>query len=822
MQPGAPTRNPEPRYSENPPEAAANQSGAAESAAVQTGNGSYPVSGLHCASCAARVETILKADAAIRDARVNLASSTVALDFAAAATQAGGPDSDTRDRLKSQLNQAGYDIIIEDDREAAEAEAGARKSQGLRRLKRDTLAAALLTAPVMIIGMFFMHMPYANWIMLAFTTPVLLIYGRRFFVSAWGQLRQGYSSMDTLVALSTGIAYGFSLFNTLYPEFWLSRGFAAHVYYEAAAAIIMFMLFGKLLEERAKSATATAIRGLLSGQPTSVLRIEFDGDEGRESQVPIQAVVPGDILQVRPGEKIPVDGVVTEGASFIDESMISGEPIPVEALPEKAVYAGTINQKGSFRFRARKVGGDTLLAGIVRMVEEAQGSKAPVQKLVDRVAAVFVPAVVVISILTFLAWLIIVGPDAGFAHALLSAVTVLVIACPCALGLATPTAIMVGIGKGAAANILIKDAESLERAHQVDALVLDKTGTITEGRPRVTDIFWLARSEERDGLAAILRAIESRSEHPLAEAILRELDAENMQAQTDASNATDAARNANKTVMIESFVALPGRGVAARSESGSKSRSESRSQSQSSEREYLVGNEALLRERGVAISKESAAHASELEASAKTVVYFADQERVLAMIAIADTIKATSRDAIRDLKSHGIAVSMLTGDNARGAAAIAAQIGLAANEFRAEALPADKAEFIRELQSQGKTVAMAGDGVNDSQALAQADVSIAMGRGSDIAIDVAKITLLTSDLGAIPRALRLSKETVRTIRQNLFWAFVYNLIGIPLAAGVLYPINGFLLNPMIAAAAMAFSSVSVVTNSLRVKWRPLR
>ncbi len=822
MQPGAPTRNPEPRYSENPPEAAANQSGAAESAAVQTGNGSYPVSGLHCASCAARVETILKADAAIRDARVNLASSTVALDFAAAATQAGGPDSDTRDRLKSQLNQAGYDIIIEDDREAAEAEAGARKSQGLRRLKRDTLAAALLTAPVMIIGMFFMHMPYANWIMLAFTTPVLLIYGRRFFVSAWGQLRQGYSSMDTLVALSTGIAYGFSLFNTLYPEFWLSRGFAAHVYYEAAAAIIMFMLFGKLLEERAKSATATAIRGLLSGQPTSVLRIEFDGDEGRESQVPIQAVVPGDILQVRPGEKIPVDGVVTEGASFIDESMISGEPIPVEALPEKAVYAGTINQKGSFRFRARKVGGDTLLAGIVRMVEEAQGSKAPVQKLVDRVAAVFVPAVVVISILTFLAWLIIVGPDAGFAHALLSAVTVLVIACPCALGLATPTAIMVGIGKGAAANILIKDAESLERAHQVDALVLDKTGTITEGRPRVTDIFWLARSEERDGLAAILRAIESRSEHPLAEAILRELDAENMQAQTDASNATDAARNANATVMIESFVALPGRGVAARSESGSKSRSESRSQSQSSEREYLVGNQALLRERGVAISKESAAHASELEASAKTVVYFADQERVLAMIAIADTIKATSADAIRDLKSQGIAVSMLTGDNARGGAAIAAQIGLAANEFRAEALPADKAEFIRDLQSQGKIVAMAGDGVNDSQALAQADVSIAMGRGSDIAIDVAKITLLTSDLGAIPRALRLSKETVRTIRQNLFWAFVYNLIGIPLAAGVLYPINGFLLNPMIAAAAMAFSSVSVVTNSLRVKWRPLR
>ena len=598
-----------------------------------------------------------------------------------------------------------------------------------------------------------------------------------FFINAWRQLKHGHANMDTLVAVSTGVAFLFSLFNTLWPTYWTDRGLEAHIYYEAAAVIIALILLGRLLESRAKSNTSTAIRKLIGLQPKEVIRILEDGTE---QVIPIKAVQPGDILLVKPGDKIPVDGSVTEGVSFVDESMITGEPVPVEKVTGTHVYTGTINQKGSFKFMAEKVGSETILAQIIKMVQEAQGSKAPVQQLVDRIAAIFVPAVIGIAALTFIGWMI-AGGELAFTHALLTSVTVLVIACPCALGLATPTAIMVGIGKGAENNILIRDAQSLEQLCKVQAVVLDKTGTITEGKPVVTDIFWNPGIDLRHSMEVLL-FMESRSEHPLADAVVLHLTEEGI-----------------KTNLKGEFNSLTGQGI----------------QGVINGESYFVGNRRLLEMNGISRESEQAEQADACSLEGKTVVYFADSKQVLALIVIADRMKPGAVKAIERLQAEGIEVYMLTGDNRITARAVADSIGL--KHFKAEVMPSDKADFVKELQQQGKIVAMAGDGINDSQALAQADVSIAMGKGSDIAIDVAKITLITSDLNAIPKAWALSKQTVAAIRQNLFWAFIYNLIGIPLAAGILYPCCGFLLNPMIAAAAMAFSSVSVVTNSLRIK-----
>lgn len=590
-------------------------------------------------------------------------------------------------------------------------------------------------------------------------------------------MKHGHANMDTLVAVSTGVAFLFSLFNTLWPTYWTDRGLEAHIYYEAAAVIIALILLGRLLESRAKSNTSTAIRKLIGLQPKEVIRILEDGTE---QVIPIKAVQPGDILLVKPGDKIPVDGSVTEGVSFVDESMITGEPVPVEKVTGTHVYTGTINQKGSFKFMAEKVGSETILAQIIKMVQEAQGSKAPVQQLVDRIAAIFVPAVIGIAALTFIGWMI-AGGELAFTHALLTSVTVLVIACPCALGLATPTAIMVGIGKGAENNILIRDAQSLEQLCKVQAVVLDKTGTITEGKPVVTDIFWNPGIDLRHSMEVLL-FMESRSEHPLADAVVLHLTEEGI-----------------KTNLKGEFNSLTGQGI----------------QGMINGESYFVGNRRLLEMNGISRESEQAEQADACSLEGKTVVYFADSKQVLALIVIADRMKPGAVKAIERLQAEGIEVYMLTGDNRITARAVADSIGL--KHFKAEVMPSDKADFVKELQQQGKIVAMAGDGINDSQALAQADVSIAMGKGSDIAIDVAKITLITSDLNAIPKAWALSKQTVAAIRQNLFWAFIYNLIGIPLAAGILYPCCGFLLNPMIAAAAMAFSSVSVVTNSLRIK-----
>ena len=724
----------------------------------------FPVLGMSCASCSARVEKTLNHQPGVRKAVVNYASAMATVEYD---LQNCSPET-----LQQAVQAAGYDLLIKQDENMPD-EVEQAHDKKYRALKFRTTWAIALSVPVMLIGMFFMDMPYANPVMWLLSTPIVFWLGRGFFASAWKQLKHGSANMDTLVANSTGIAYLFSLFNMLFPEFWLERGIHPHVYFEAASVIIAFILLGRLLEKKAKGNTSSAIRKLMGLQPKTVTVITGSSSE---RIVPIEQIRPGDIILVKPGERIAVDGIVTEGSSYVDESMLSGEPVAVAKQKDAKVFAGTINQKGSFRFSAEKVGTDTLLAKIIHMVQDAQGSKAPVQQLVDRIAAIFVPVIIGIAVLSFVAWILLDGQN-GFTHGLLALVTVLIIACPCALGLATPTAIMVGIGKGAERGILIKDAESLEIAKKIDTVVLDKTGTVTEGKPVVGD--WIQAAQAAD-TEDIFYSLEKLSEHPLAEAVVRHF------------------RNA-RTVKIDNFESITGRGV--RGEWNGKT--------------YYAGNRKLLEEHRISISQSLCEGVARLTADAQTVIWFADHEKALAIAGITDRIKPTSIQAVSELQAAGIEVYMLTGDNEATAQEIARKAGIL--HYKAGVLPQEKAAFIGNLQKNGKKVAMVGDGINDSAALAQADLSIAMGGGSDIAMDVAKMTIISSDLTKIPEALKLSKLTVRTIRQNLFWAFIYNIIGVPVAAGVLYPVNGFLLNPMIAGAAMAFSSVSVVTNSLRLK-----
>lgn len=731
----------------------------------------FYVLGMSCAGCASNVQGALTGREGVRTAQVNFAASTVMVEYDDVIV--------TPSILRQIVQDAGYDLVMED--EEIEDQVVKLQEQEYQQLKRHTLGAIFLSLPVFVLSMFFMHMPYVNWVMLFFTLPLLLIFGKMFYINAWRQLQHGHANMDTLVAISTGMAFLFSLFNTLYPEYWISRGLEVHVYYEASSVIIALILLGRMLEYRAKSNTSAAIRKLIGLQPKTVVRIL---DDGSMQKVPLKAVQEWDIILVKPGEKIPVDGVVVEGCSFVDESMITGEPIPTEKMEGAAVFAGTINQKGSFRFRAEKVGNETVLAQIIRMVQEAQGSKAPVQKLVDKIAAIFVPVVIGIALLTFGIWMIVGGENA-FTHALLTSVTVLVIACPCALGLATPTAIMVGIGKGAENNILIRDAESLEQLCKVNTVVLDKTGTITEGRPVVVDVYWKPDIDAQLYLP-ILLYMESQSEHPLAEAVVNYLSEKGV-----------------TSSMQGDFQSVTGEGIVARVNGEM----------------YLVGNQRLLNTYQVELSPIELQQLDVWSKEGYTVICFATSCKLVALIAIADKIKEGSIVAIQQLQKQGIRVYMLTGDNVLTAGAVAAKLGVA--DFRAEVMPSDKADFVKRLQAEGAIVAMIGDGINDSQALAQADVSIAMGKGSDIAIDVAKVTLVTSNLEVLPKAWKLSRQTVVAIRQNLFWAFIYNAIGIPLAAGILYSSCGFLLNPMIAAAAMAFSSISVVSNSLRIRAKKL-
>ncbi|MGL4385560.1 MAG: heavy metal translocating P-type ATPase [Flavobacterium sp.] len=727
-----------------------------------------PVLQMGCASCANRIASTVQALNGIVSAEVNYASAMLSLEFL--------PKIITLSEVQKAVQDAGYDLFIEDDTNDSETLASIQEEK-MTTLKTKTIWALLLALPIVIIGMFFMEMPYANEIMWVLATPVVFGLGSRFFINAWKQARHRTANMDTLVALSTGVAYIFSVFNTLFPDYWHQKGLHGHVYFEAAAVVIAFILLGKWLEENAKSNTSTAIKKLMALQPNEVT-LWLDNEQ--QKVIPIAQVKVGDKLLVKPGERIAVDGVVISGDSYVDESMLSGEPIPVLKMANEKVWAGTLNQKGSLVFKAVQIGSETLLAHIVKTVQEAQGSKAPVQKKVDFIASIFVPVVMAIAVLAFVLWWIL-GGENGFTQGILALVTVLVIACPCALGLATPTAIMVGVGKGAENGILIKDALSLELAQKIDTIVLDKTGTITEGKPKVTDELW---STVDSHLRSILLSIESQSEHPLAEAVVHYLQGVPM-------------------VPITNFVSVTGQGVRAKVEG----------------EEYFVGNPSFLKANQIKINEDFLQKSTIWEAEAKTVIGFANATNVLALLAISDEVKPTSVTAIRELEQMGIAVYMLTGDAEKAAQAMAAQTGI--THYKGGVLPQQKADFIKELHAQGKTVAMVGDGINDSTALAQADVSIAMGKGSAIAMEVANMTLMTSDLHKIPQAIRLSKATVATIHQNLFWAFIYNVIGIPIAAGILFPFNGFLLNPMLAGAAMALSSVSVVSNSLRLKLKKL-
>lgn len=729
-----------------------------------------PILNMSCAACASSSQNILKHQEGVISASVNFANGLGTIEY--------NPESTNLEKLKVALQEAGYDLLIEDNN--VEDELAKRHNQKMGILKRKTILAILLSLPVVIIAMVpaFMHMPYANYIMWILSTPVVFYCGSRFFSGAYKQATHKSSNMDTLVALSSGVAYLFSVFNTLYPSYWINKGLEPHVYFEAAAVVITFVLLGKLLEEKAKGATSDSLKKLMGLQPKSVTITK--GEE--QLEIPVDKINIGDIVLVKPGEKIAVDGVVVKGSSYVDESMISGEPIAVEKAEGGKVFAGTINQKGSFRFEAEKIGKDTLLSHIIQMVQDAQGSKPPVQKLVDKIASVFVPVVILIAIITLIIW-IIAGGENNVTQGLLAMITVLVIACPCALGLATPTAIMVGIGKGAENGILIKDAESLETGKHVNVVVLDKTGTITEGKPKVTELKWIMNQDQ--DLKNILYSMEQSSEHPLGEAISNHLKED--------SQFIDIIVNS-----------ITGKGI-----TGSYKNNL-----------YFIGSVNYIKGNNIEINFEQQQWIDSRLEDANTVVIFSDSNKLLAIIAIKDEVKASSIEAIKQLQNEGIEVHMLTGDNEKTAASVSTSTVI--KHYKAGLLPEEKVNYIKQLQSEKKVVAMVGDGINDSIALAQADLSIAMGKGSDIAMDVAKMTIISNDLTKILQAIKLSKQTVKTIKTNLFWAFIYNLTGIPIAAGILYPVFGFLLNPMLAGAAMALSSVSVVTNSLRLKYINLK
>ena len=699
-----------------------------------------------CAACVARVSGAIKNQNGVSNCSVSLASNSAQVDY--------DPDTISPEDIRKAVQEAGYDlIVVGDDEPEEEADSQAERIQEdyYKGLRRDALAAVILSLLIMLLGMGFKDFPGKGYVLWALATPALFWCGRRFFAVAWRQARHLSAGMDTLVALSTLISYAFSVFNLICPAVWTSRGLEPHLYFESSAMIVAFILVGRVLEEKAKRGTTASIRELVGLQPKSV------------------SLSPGDTVTVKPGDRIPADGTVLEGESYVDESMLTGEPLPNRKSKGDKVFAGTINQKGSLEVRAVKVGKDTMLSSIIRMVKDAQGSKAKIQDTVDKVAAVFVPVIICVSVVTLLCW-ILLDPADGLTKGLLSMVSVLVIACPCSLGLATPTALTAGIGSGAKRGILIKDADSLQIAEKIDTVVLDKTGTITEGRPAVVERRWSARREETMG---ILLAMELKSEHPLASAVVADIHSVNMSVQPAA---------------LDSFEALPGSGVKAKAGGN----------------EYFAGKADVLSD-----------EASKWVSDGRSVIVFTENGRTLAELAIADEVKKTSASAIAELNRLGVETIILTGDNAASAGKVADKVGV--RKVEAGMLPADKAIYVKNLQSEGHRVAMVGDGINDSAALAQADLSVAMGQGSDIAINTAMVTIVSSDLDKLPEMISLSRRTVRIIRQNLFWAFFYNVLAVPVAAGVLYPLNGFILSPMVAAACMALSSVCVVTNSLRLR-----
>jgi len=733
-----------------------------------------PIGGMSCAACAARIEKNLMRAEGVREAHVNFANERATVLFDPTQTDA--------EALCEVVRISGYEIreAPPETEQAASApvqdwEQQARDAE-LRDLRKRFGVALLFGVPVAALGMSQIHFTGSNWLELALTTPVLAYSGGPFFRLALSALRHRAADMNTLVALGTGAAYLFSVLATIAPSLVVMPGQMAPVYFEAAAVIITLVLAGRLLEARAKARTGDAIRSLmgLQAKTARVLR------NGQEADIPVEQVLPGDLILVRPGEKIPVDGVVKSGESAVDEAMLTGESLPVEKRPGDSVFGATLNRTGAFQFEATKVGSDTALQQIIRLVQNAQGSKAPIQRLADVISGRFVPGVLIVAILAFLAWFTLAAPEMRMQQALTALVSVLIIACPCALGLATPTAIMVGTGRGASQGILIKGGESLETAHKLTTIVLDKTGTITNGRPELTDILTTGAIEE-NRLLQLVAAVERSSEHPLGEAIVRAAESRELPL-------PPATR----------FRSLTGRGLEATVESQS----------------VLLGNARLMAEREIDVSPLQA-DAARLAQAGKTPMFVALDGRIAAIVAVADTIKAGSAEAVARLRAMGLEVVMITGDNAATAQAIAQQAGI--EKVLAEVLPDQKAAEVQKLQSLGQIVGMVGDGINDAPALAQADVGIAIGTGTDVAMEASDITLIRGDLRGVVSAIELSHATMRTIRQNLFFAFVYNILGIPLAAGVFYPVWHVMLSPMIASAAMALSSVSVVTNSLRLK-----
>ncbi len=741
------------------------------------------VLGMHCASCVARVESELKAVPGVTVASVNLASDTALVRVV--------PGTAGRRDLVAAVRRAGYDATPVTGATREEEARRAERAREEARLGRRFWVALVFTAPLVVfemiphlfapLGLHVVGWPVLDpWIQLLLATPVVHYSGQRFFRGAWNGLRHRSADMNTLIAVGTGTAWAYSVVATVAPGIFRAAGIEPTVYFEAAATIVTLILLGTWLEARARGRTGEALHALLDLRPASA-RVRRGGGE---IDVPAEDVEPGDVLVVRPGERVAVDGEVVEGRTTVDESMLTGESMPVEKGPGDNVVGGTMNRAGAIAFRATRVGSDTALARIVHLVKEAQGSKAPVQRLADTVSAYFVPIVIAIAITTFIVWFV-VGPEPSLAFAVVTAVAVLIIACPCALGLATPTAVMVGTGRGAEMGILIKDAESLQKAHALDTVVLDKTGTVTRGEPAVTDLLPAAGIGEEE-LLALAAAVERASEHPIGEAIVRA-----------------AGDRGLEPLPATEFAALAGQGVGARIQG----------------REVVIGTPGLLSGRGVRLGdlgeEPAAAVVDRLAGEGKSPVLIAREGVLLGAIGVADTVQDGSAEAVATLRGQGLDVVMLTGDNPRTAAAIARQVGI--DHVLAEVLPEQKEEQIRALQAEGRVVAMVGDGVNDAPALVRADIGIAIGTGTDVAIEAGDVTLIRADLRGVPQAIALSRKTMRTIRQNLFWAFVYNVLGIPLAAGVLYPWTGLLLAPWVGALAMVLSDVFVMGNSLRLR-----
>ncbi|QJX48513.1 heavy metal translocating P-type ATPase [Hymenobacter taeanensis] len=750
-------------------------------APADTALATLDIEGMTCASCASFVEKSLSRTPGVHKALVNYATERATVEYL--------PTQASPETLKEAVMKAGYGVAAPaaPDTSAADrqAELDQQKAVAYQKLKRRLWVAVGLAALVMLLTMVMLwpalaariNMQGLNYVLLGLTLPVLLYSGREFYTSAWNAFLHRAANMDTLIAVGTGAAFLYSLAATVAPQFFMQHGLMPEVYYDTTATIIALILVGKVLEQRAKTQTSAAIKSLMSLQAKTARVVHGE----QEIDLPIEQVRPGDVVVVRPGEKVATDGVVVLGHSAVDEAMLTGESLPVEKKTGDSVFGATLNKTGSFRFRVTKVGAETMLSQIVKLVEDAQGSRAPIQRLADKVSAVFVPTVVCIAILTFVLWFDLAPVATRFPLALVNFVAVLIIACPCALGLATPTAIMVSTGKGAENGVLIRNAEALEKAHQVTTILLDKTGTITRGEPAVTDVL-VAATYDINQVLQLVAAVERQSEHPLAEAVVRYAEAEQV-----------------PRAAVEGFRAVEGRGATATANG----------------EQVLIGNQRLLTEAGVELSAELAAQANELLGQAKTVLYVAIGGQAAALIGVADTVRETSAAAIHRLQTMGLEVVMMTGDNPQTAEKIAHQVGI--KRFFAEVLPQDKAGKVQELQAEGRVVAMVGDGINDAPALAQADIGLAMGAGTDVAMEAAGITLMRSDLQGVVTAIQLSKQTIRTIRQNLFFAFIYNVLGIPIAAGVLYPLFGIALSPMLAAGAMALSSVSVLTNSLRLR-----